>query len=70
MKKLFFTAALLVAFGGVSKANTIEVDSAKKNCAAVAYLTANTFEEASGGCYSSSQYNSIYNAAFAACASN
>lgn len=49
MKKLFFTAILLVAFSGVSMAKTIEnkeLESDKRNCNAV-------FQNALGGALAS-----------------
>jgi hypothetical protein len=71
MKKLFFTAIALVAFSGVSMANTIEIentDSLEKtlqNC--FNYALAATVLESGGTPMSQSEFNANYSFYYNAC---
>lgn len=60
MKKLFFTAIVLVAFSGISMEKKSNVSMVKPDdCADWASSMASA-EEDEGGCMSSSEYNEAY----------
>ena len=81
MKKLFFTAIVLVAFSGISMANTSKVkkvlDETKKlnqkkevvvtkNCGLMVSSNIGNWEELHG-CLSSDSYNQLYNLMMVIC---
>jgi len=70
MKKLVFTAIAVIAFSGVAMANNCEV-SIEQDCGAYAATWTNLHEQADhdwyGFCYTSEQYNLMYNYYYSQC---
>jgi hypothetical protein len=75
MKKLFFTAITLVAFSGISKANTIENQNAVESveikkadpCATKAASVMNMVEAEQGCIEDANEYNALYNYYYQLC---
>lgn len=75
MKKLFFTAIAIVAFNSLSFAISKEVkikeiNAVRLGCADAAMLQTNSYEENSGGCLTTSQWNYAYNVFYNNCIKN